>query len=170
MAVLFACPLFVLGQASTEDPWVDFRLLVGSWAGHETGAAGVGSGDRTYEFIIGDKFLLGRNTSRFEPQERNPAGEVHEDWAIFSYDRGREKVILREFFIEEFVIQYALDRVENRGTRFVFVSENIENAPAGMRARLTWTFNGRDTFEEVFEVADPGAELSELLRNTWTRN
>jgi hypothetical protein len=38
----------------------------------------------------------------------------------------------------------------------VFVSEAIENIPAGYRARETYTIVSRDEFTERFEIAEPG--------------
>ena len=41
----------------------------------------------------------------------------------------------------------------------VFVGDAIENIPAGFRARETYTFNGSDELEEVFEIAEPGEDF-----------
>ena len=119
MLVSFAARSTATAQES-EDPWSAFRFLVGSWDGQETGAAGIGKGDRTYEFIMGGKYLLHRNTSKFEPQARNPDGEVHENWAIFSYDENRGRLALREFHIEGFVIDYVLAHFDEEMKRAVF--------------------------------------------------
>ena len=35
-----------------------------------------------------------RTKATFEPQEKNPKGEVHEDWGFFSYDRSKKKIML----------------------------------------------------------------------------
>ena len=168
MLVSFAARSTATAQES-EDPWSAFRFLVGSWDGQETGAAGIGKGDRTYEFIMGGKYLLHRNTSKFEPQARNPDGEVHEDWAIFSYDENRGRLALREFHIEGFVIDYVLAHFDEEMKRAVFVSEKIENGTPGMTARYTLTFTSEDAFEELFEIASSGHDLEVLIRNSWAR-
>ena len=41
----------------------------------------------------------------------------------------------------------------------VFVSEAIENIPAGYRARETYTILSRDEFIERFEIAEPGKDF-----------
>lgn len=157
------------GQDELQAVWQPFGFFAGAWHGKETGVAGVGTGERVYAFIMDDAYLMSINTSRFDPQERNPEGEVHEDYSIFSYDKLREKIVLREFHSEGFVNQYVLASLEDDGRRFVFESESIENLPAGWKARLTLTIVDGERFMEVFELAAPGEEHEELLRNDWAR-
>lgn len=45
------------------------------------------------------------------------------------------------------------------GRTFVFVSEAIENIPAGFKTRLTCRIVDPDTFEQTFDLAPPGQEL-----------
>ncbi len=156
-------------QSGESDHWSPITAFLGSWTGEERGVPGVGRGERTYEFVIGGNFIHFRNTSRFEPQERNPEGEVHEDWGFYSYDTRRERIVLRQFFIEGFAIRYVLTSQDMEARRFIFVSEDVENAPPGFRARYTITFRNDDEFEEVFEVADPGKDFTELIRSDWSR-
>jgi hypothetical protein len=42
----------------------------------------------------------------------------------------------------------------------VFVSEAIENIPAGFRARQTYRLVSPDEFEETFEMAEPGKDFT----------
>ena len=114
-----------------EGPWAPLQFLVGSWNGEETGAAGIGKGDRVYEFIFGGPFLHARNTSRFPPQEKNPEGEVHEDWSFFSHDRTRDRIVLREFYIEGFVIQLSSSlrkKMKTASSSFPRVSKTFQPA------------------------------------------
>ena len=76
--------------------------FLGSWEGHETGKAGVGTGSRTYEPLLG-RYVMCRNRSEFAPQEANPDGEVHEDLVVYSYDEGAETIVGRAFHTEGFV-------------------------------------------------------------------
>lgn len=163
-------PQATFGQEpEASDPWEPLRFLVGAWEGHETGAAGVGRGERTYELVIGGEFLHWRNISRFEPQPANPEGEVHEDWGIFSYDSVRETYVLRQFFIEGFVHQYVAETFDPENGRFVFVSESIEGIVPGWRSRYSIAVSSEDAFVETLELAAPGEELFQLLENHWTR-
>lgn len=151
--------------------WQPLSFLLGSWTGEESGRAGVGKGVRGYSLVLDGKFLFGRNRSVFVPQERNPEGEVHQDWQIFSYDKTRETVMLRQFHTEGFVHRYALEEAgssESGHERLVLVAEAIENAP-GFSSRLVFERTGPDTFTEVFYLGPPGQEPAEFLRNHWTR-
>ena len=51
----------------------------------------------------------------------------------------------------------------------MFVSESIENVPAGFRARETYVFSGPDQFEEIFEIAEPGKDFEIYSRSRLTR-
>ncbi len=155
-------------QEERPEVWQRLEYFVGSWKGHETGRAGMGQGERTYRFVLGGKFLFSQNTSRFEPQEKNPEGEVHEDWVLFSYDSKNRRVMAREFFIETYVIRYALDPVASSRDRLVFLSQEIENGPQ-LRARLTYQIKNNNEFEEIFEVASGEKDFEVFIRNFWTR-
>ncbi len=113
---------------------------------------------------------MAANTSTFAPQAANPEGEVHEDWAFFSYDKIHDKVVLREFHSEGFVNRYLLENWDPRQRRFVFESEAIENLSAGWRARVTLTIVGENAFSETFELAAPGEDFELLLENHWSRS
>lgn len=153
----------------SADHWQPWSYFLGEWKGEEKGVFGDGHGERTYERILGDRFLLARNRSTFPPQEGLPAGDVHEDWAIFSYDQARDTFVLRQFVSEGHVNRYVLDPSSDPPRRRVFVSEASENAPPGFRLRLTYEIVGDDEFTESFEMAPPGAELRVVLRNRWRR-
>jgi hypothetical protein len=142
---------------------------VGSWEGRESGRAGDGVGNRTCELVLGDNFLFCDNTSTFPPQEENPEGEVHRDWTLFSYDKLRARFALRQFNVETFVNHLVLDGAASDADRLVFVSESSENTPPGTRVRLTYRFQGRDGFEETFEIAWPGEDLAVYMTNRWSR-
>lgn len=167
--LLLVLPGVAQGQTDLAQHWEPFRYFSGLWDGTETGALGVGTGDRVYAFIMDETYLMALNTSNFDQQEANPAGEVHEDYSIFSYDGIRNKIVLREFHSEGFVNQYVLASLEGDAGSFIFESESIENLPPGSRARLTLTILGPDEFEELFELAEPGGEYGKLLRNHFTR-
>ncbi|MFQ5986316.1 MAG: hypothetical protein ACE5KQ_03055 [Thermoplasmata archaeon] len=111
------------------------------------------------EFVLQGKVLRIRNRSRYEPQEKNPEGEVHEDWGFISYDKIRDTFVLREFHVEGYVNQYRLDSVSEDGSTLVFLTESLENVPDGWRGRETFRFSGPDEFQNVFELARPGEDF-----------
>lgn len=166
---LFIPGILFAQDTDKEDVWKPFRIFEGSWTGIETGAAGEGKGERTYQFIMNGAFLYGKNISRFEPQEKNPEGEVHEDWTFLSYDKINKTFVMRQFLSETYVSRYKLVSISDDGMKFVFISEDQENLPPGFRSRYTWTFDGKDSFIEEFELASPGKDFAPFIKNSWTR-
>jgi len=149
------------GQESSPqaDPWALFRFFVGDWEGRGEGGPGVSTGEQTFSFILRGAYLHVRNKAVFTPQEKNPKGEIHEDWGVFSYDKARKTYVLRQFHVEGFVNQYVLENMPPDGKTYVFVTEAIENIPAGFKARLTYKVLDADTFEQTFDLAAPGKEF-----------
>lgn len=149
--------------------WTPFDFFVGTWQGAGEGRPGLSSVERRYEFVLNGRFLRVENKSIYEPQEKNPNGEVHEDWGLVSYDRTRETFVFRQFHVEGFVNQYVLDPPAEDGQTLRFVTEAIENIPPGWRARETYRKLNDAEFIEVFELAEPGRDFelyseSRLLR------
>jgi hypothetical protein len=86
-----------------------------------------------------------------------------------AFDRARKRIVLRQFHVESFVVQYVQDADGPNG-ELVFTSEAIENIPAGYRAREIYISKGPDAFEEIFEMAAPGQSSFEVYsRQTFTR-
>lgn len=148
-----------------SDPWAALRLLQGTWHGEVTGRLGRGTALRRYEFLFDDRYLVARHSSIRLPQQPTPEGDDHRELAVYSYDRDRETVVLREFNVEGYVLQYTC-KVQQLD--LVCTSEGVENG-AGMRARLTVRIEDRYRFEEVFELASSGEEPGYLLTVRWTR-
>jgi hypothetical protein len=162
LITLFAAPAAFAQQApaAAPDVWAPLRYFVGSWRGGGEGTPGTGTGEETFAFILRGTYLQVRNKAVFDPQAKNPTGEVHEDWGVFSYDKARKTFVLRSFHVEGFVNQYVLQDQTADPKSFVFVSESIENIPAGFKARLTYRILDADTFEQTFDLAPPGQEFT----------
>lgn len=152
-----------------SDPWGRIQTLVGRWRKSEEGAPGSGTGEREYRFVLGDSFLEERNRSVFAPQPANPRGEIHEDWGLFSFDKGRGRLVLRQFHSEGFVNQYVLEEDADGARTLRFVSEAIENGPPGMRARRTIEMPNDDEVVDAFEIAMPGKDFQRILVNRLRR-
>jgi hypothetical protein len=159
-AAIAAARLSAQEPSAPADVWAPFRFFVGSWAGQGEGSPGMGQGVQTFEFILRGTFLHVRNKAVFDPQAKNPQGEVHEDWGVFSFDKSRQTFVLRQFHVEGFVNQYVLESPRPDARSFVFVSEAIENIPAGFKARLTYKILDADSFEQTFDLAPPGQEFT----------
>jgi hypothetical protein len=140
------------------DRFAPLRFLVGTWRGDQAGKPGQGSVERTYQFILNDRFLQETNTSTYPPQENNKTGEIHHHMSVISYDAARQAFVFRQFHTEGFVNTYVQEPGTNART-IVFVSEAIENIPAGWRARETYTMLNENEFTERFDLAEPGREF-----------
>jgi hypothetical protein len=136
--------------------WTPFNFFMGIWQGSGQGKPGTSRIERKYEFVLNSKFLFVKNKSIYEPQEKNPEGEIHEDWGFISYDRARETYIFRQFHIEGFVNQYLLEQVAEESQTISFVTEAIENISPGWQAKESYRILGPDEFVEVFELGTPG--------------
>ena len=170
LALAIVCVPNAIGQVASAptDRWAAVRFLLGSWEGTSTGQPGTGTVRREYRFVLGDQFIEERNTSTYPAQERNPKGEVHEHLSYLSYDRARSRLVLRQFHVERFVIQYVEER-DSSGATLAFVSETVENTPPGWRARESYIVHGPDSFEEVFELAQSGKPFEVYSRTRLTR-
>lgn len=167
--LLVIIPSLLFAQEAEPDHWAMLGWLDGAWTGEIAGKAGAGEGEREYSFILQGKYFHFANKATFPPQEKNPEGEVHEDWGIYSYDQGRQNFVLRQFHVEGFVTQYAMDSLESNDSTLVFVTEAIENIPDGWRAKLTLNKKGEDEFTEGFQLAPPGKDFGTCIENKWTR-
>jgi hypothetical protein len=171
VALAWLVPALMLQAPPTSpapDPFAPIRGLVGAWKTASTGQPGQGLGERIYQFELGGAVLTGRSTARYPPQAKNPKGEIHQDMGVFSYDKARKKLILRQFHSEGFVNQY-VGEPGREGSTFVFETESIENIPPGWRARETYRFVGHDEVVEVFELAEPGKGFELYAETTLLR-
>jgi hypothetical protein len=141
-------------------PWEIFRFFLGRWEGTGSGQPGESQVEREYRFVLNEQFIQINDRSVYEPQERNPAGEVHEEIGYFSYDRSRGKFVFREFHVEGYVNQYLLEDWEAEGNKLVFRTEAIENIPDGWQARTTYEIRGDNEFRETFDLAGPDEKWS----------
>lgn len=147
------------------DPWEPFRLLEGTWEGAIDGRLGQGVGRRRYEFILEGRYLVSRHASVRLPQDASPEGDHHRELAVYSYDRERDTIVLREFMVEGYVLR---STCATEPRRFVCTAKEIESG-SGMQARLTVEIVDPYRFEETFELASPGEELQVYFTDTWTR-
>lgn len=166
-ALLVAVP--AAAEEPKPDPFAPLRPLVGSWRGAGSGQPGESSVERSYAFVLQGRYLRVENRSIYAPQKQNPKGETHEDVGLFSYDKARKTLVLRQFNVEGFVNQYTLARAAGDGRELVFETEAIENIPAGWRARETYRFLGPDALEETFELAEPGKPFEVYSKTRLTR-
>ena len=175
----FASALLVFGalfaggaqaaDAPATDPWAPMQRFIGDWAGVASGQAGDGAASRSYGFALNKRFINETNTTRYPEQEKNKNGEVHEHWGMFSYDKARKTLMLRQFHVEGFVNTYRLAAAGDKPGVLVFESENFENFSNLWKARETYEFVSDNEFIETFELAPPGKPFEVYSRNHFKR-
>lgn len=155
--LLLVIPVFLFAQTTKKDStWLPLKPFIGQWAGEGGGEPGKGKYERSYRFILNRNFIEIRNKSTYQPTDKNPNGEIHEDIGYFSYDKGIKKFKLRQFHIEGFVNDFVLDSISPDKKTIVFTTVAIENIPAGFRAKETYHLLNENEIEETFEIAEPG--------------
>ncbi|MBL8508209.1 MAG: hypothetical protein JNM11_07060 [Chitinimonas sp.] len=143
--------------------------LQGSWAGTAEGSPGKGVVTRRYEWVLQGRYLRESNRSTYPPQEKNKTGETHEHLGMFSYDKARKVVMLRQFHQEGFVNTYKQSLEGSRPDLLQFDSESFENFSNRWRARETYEFLSDDEFIETFELAAPDQAFQVYSRNHFKR-
>jgi len=167
---LLLLPAAAVAQSGAQrDVWEPFKFFVGRWEGTGKGEPGASKTEREYKFVLNGKFLHTQNRSVYEPQLKNPKGEVHEDMGLFSYDKSAKQFVFRQFHGEGFVNHYVQSNLSSDGKTIVFTAERIENIPSGWRARETYKIVSPNEFTEVFELAEPGKEFQIYSEGRYVR-
>lgn len=150
------------------DPLAALARFIGTWAGTASGDSGEGTVMRTYSLTLQGRYLHEQNVSRYPAKDPAQAAEVHEHMAMFSCDKARQLIVLRQFHVEGFVNTYRL--VSAPGEQpMVFESEAFENFSNAWKARESYTFSSDDEFVETFELAPPGKPRQVYSRNRLKR-
>lgn len=113
--------------------------FVGNWAGSATGQSAEGTVQRSYEWVMQGRYLREVNISRYPAREAGKSDEVHEHWSMFSFDKARQTIVLRQFHVEGFVNTYRLAGAPG-DTPLVFDSEAFENFSNSWKARESYEF------------------------------
>lgn len=163
MTMLLAS-ILASAQTKKDTLWLSLSYFVGDWRGEGGGEPGKGTYARSYAWALNKNFIEVINRSHYPAQEKNPKGEVHEDHGFISYDKALKTFVLRQFHIEGFVNEFRLESKSADGKNLVFVTNAIENIPAGWKGRETYRIISQDEFEETFELAPPGKEWSVYSR------
>jgi hypothetical protein len=151
-----------------SDPWAAAQRLVGRWEGPATGRPGAGHQVREYKPILKGHFILGTDETLWEQAAGQPA-EVHQDLSVLGVDRASGQLLMRAFYSEGLVHEYRCVDAAADGSRLVFEAGQVENGPAGMRARETLVFVGPDEVESTFELAMPGGDFEPYTHERLTR-
>jgi hypothetical protein len=167
---LILCPVLSQAQLTKQDSlWLPFNSFIGNWTGASEGQPGKGKYERSYKMVMNKKFIEVKNKSTYPPSQDKPMGEVHEDHGFISYDKSRKTFVLRQFHVEGFVNQYRIESISPDGKTIVFISESMENIPAGFRAKETYRIITENEFSETFELAEPGKDFEVYSRAVMRR-
>ena len=169
--ILIAMTGLALSAASAQpaaDRLAPVAWLVGQWEGVGEGQPGRSASTRQAERLHGSRFLMVRGRSVYPKQEANRSGDVHGQLDIWSFDRARGLLVMRQFDTLGFVSTYVQDRAASVDGRIVLVSEHMENVPAGWRARYTFSHPAPDEYHELFEL-DSGSGFQTYVSNRFLR-
>lgn len=160
IVLLSLTPAAVPAREAGNDNLAPMAWLVGDWTGVGEGQPGVSASTRHAVRVQNSNFIMVEGRSVYPKQEKNNSGEVHTSIDFWSYDRQRNLLIMRQFDSLGFVSTYVQDRAASANGRPVFVSEHLENVPAGWKARYTYTYRAPNEYNELFELdAGKGLEL-----------
>lgn len=170
MVVLLLIPSLSYAQLSRSDNlWLPLQPLIGKWTGTGEAPEGKGNYERSYTFVLNKKFIEVRNKSTYPPTKENPKGYIHEDHGYISYDKSMKKFVYRQFHSEGFVNEYVTESISTDGKKIVFITESIENIPAGWRGRETYTLNGT-SFTEDFDLAEPNKDFEAYSKASFVKS
>ena len=165
-ALLIPALLLLSANAPAAEPSTGLQqleFLIGTWRGTSSGEPGNGTIERECARVLNGRFVECRTTVTYPAREKNPKGEVHVENAIFSFDKKAKKLRLRQFHGEGFANSYV------EAAPLTFETVEIENIPAGWRARETYKQPSADAYEETFELSEPGKEFTLYSRSTLQR-
>jgi hypothetical protein len=174
MKITLLCLLFITSVSFSQNDsktvkWKDLNFLIGTWEGTGTGKFGDSKVEREYSYFMGGTYILGKNKSTYEKQEKNPDGEIHVNWDIYSYDKNRKRYVIRQFHEEDITNTFSADSSDIPDGKYEFVYESIENFLPGWKAKEVYDIINEDEFIEIFYLAPPEKEYSEFIRNSFKR-
>lgn len=165
-AVIFSV---ALGAAEPVADLKELQWLIGDWRGLGEGEPGRSASERHAELALDGHFVSVQGRSVYPKQDRNPNGEVHGEIDLWSYDRSRKTLVLRQFDTLGFVGTYVLDKAASSANKWVLVAESLENVPQGWRARYTYTLKAPNEYHEMLELDADGKGFTPYLSNRFLK-
>lgn len=158
--LLFALLTIIAFNLHAQHKFQPFEQLIGKWKGSGNGFSNNTSTiESSFQFTLNQQYIEVKNQAVFQPTEKYPQGEVHQDWGLISFDKQRKIFIFRQFHIEGFVNQYILNQEVSTPNKLVFETEVIENFVPGGKARWTIVINNENAIETIFDLQMPGKEF-----------
>jgi hypothetical protein len=166
---VFLTASVAIAAEPAKDGLADLRWMVGEWRGVGEGDPGTSGSERHIESYLDDKYIRTTGRSVYPKQEKNPQGEVHSQLNLWSFDRARSAVIMREFDTLGFVGTYVLDKAASAPDRWVLVAESLENVPKGWKARYVLTRKSVDEYHEMLELDPDGKGFKPYVTNRFLK-
>ena len=167
--ILGVCAFLCVAVAGAAEPAKDglaeLRWMQGEWRGVGEGEPGTSGSERHIDAYLENKYIRATGRSVYPKQEKNPKGEVHEQLNLWSYDRARSAIVLREFDTLGFIGTYVLDKAASAPDRWVLVAESLENVPKGWKARYVFTRKSEDEYHEMLELDADGKGFQPYVTN-----
>ncbi len=154
-------------EIDSEKYWNFLGNLVGTWTSNISGKAGKGKGTSVYSRVLQSNYIKVENRAEFPSQEKNPNGEIHEDWGYFSFDKVNHKGILRVFYSEGYVTKYEL--IRNEPAILEFESVQQENLPRKFLAKITLHMDNESELSEKLQLAPNGKDYNICIENSWKK-
>ena len=171
--ILSVCVFLSATAANAAEPVKDglaeLRWMVGEWHGVGDGDPGTSGSERHIESYLDNKFIRATGRSIYPKQEKNPKGEVHAQLNLWSFDRARSALVMREFDTLGFVGTYVLDKSASAPDHWVLVAESLENVPKGWKARYVVTRKSEDEYQEVLELDPDGKGFQPYVTNRFLK-
>jgi hypothetical protein len=167
--ILSLCFIAGTASAQTPDALADLRWLIGEWKGVGQGDPGTSASERHIDSFLDGHYIRASGRSVYPKQERNPHGEIRGQLDIWSHDRARSSVILRQFDTLGFVSTYVLDKSASSAERWVLIAESLENVPKGWKARYIYTRPSANEYHEVLELDATGKGFKPYVSNRFLR-
>lgn len=148
-----------LARAAEAPALAPLHWLLGEWQGVGTFSERSNVINKRFAYELGGAVLVERTLDMFPPTGGEPEFETHQDLVV--YHPGGGGLSAKGFYNEGFVNHYAVS-VSAAGDTITLETTAVENAPAGMRARIRYWRLTEDRAGGSFELAWPGKDYAPI--------
>jgi len=143
------------GTPRGAERFSELAWLVGEWRGFGKFAKNTNYIHKKFSYDVAGMFLTERTLDMFPPAEPSTDFELHQDLIVYYRVGADGPFRAKGFYVEPFVASIDVTVGEDGGS-VTLESTQIENAPPGMRTRVTYGRQGIDELKGTFEIAAPG--------------
>jgi len=143
------------------------NYFLGQWKSDPEACIGIGKATREYQWILDSAYIYSSTNAEFISEDK--VSDTHKDWSIFSYDNLMQKMTLREFHSEGYIIKYVIEGILDDQKTITFLSDIVENTPKGWKVRLIIEIINEDSFDEFFDLAEPQGDFKTYVKGRWLK-